>query len=92
MGERHFSIGERIMREKIEAISRELENAGEIEFACQVNKVLADQSREATFYKKFKELEYFTSRNTTTRVQCDSVKAAKKIIEKSGIEQQLKIA
>lgn len=45
----------------------------------------------ATFKKKFKELEYWTSKNTTTSVQCDNIKKAKVIIKNSKIEQKLEV-
>jgi len=48
------------------------------------------EDKEALFKKKFKELEYWDSRNTTTSVQCDNLKRAKAIIKNSGIEQTIK--
>jgi len=47
------------------------------------------QEKEATFYKRFRELEYWDSRNTSTRVSCDSFSKAKAIIKKSGVKQKL---
>jgi len=45
----------------------------------------------AMFYKKTHELKYWTSKNTTTNINCDDLKKAKAIIKNSGIEQKLEI-
>jgi hypothetical protein len=47
--------------------------------------------REATFSKKFHQLEYWDSRNTKGFVYCDSKEKAKIIIRNSGIEQTLRV-
>lgn len=53
--------------------------------------VTAGENKTATWSKKFKSLEYFTSRNTTTHKQCDTAAKARAIIKNSGIQQTLKV-
>jgi hypothetical protein len=45
--------------------------------------------RTATYSKHFHTLEYFETRNTTRLVNCYGLEEAKRIIERSGIEQEL---
>ena len=45
----------------------------------------------AIFSKRFKNLEYFTSCNESRIVSCESLAIAKKIIEKTGIDQDIMI-
>lgn len=47
--------------------------------------------KQAFYYKRFNDLCFFTSRNTTQAVACYSLKQAKAIIKASGIEQKLVI-
>ena len=49
------------------------------------------ETKTATWSKKFKQLEYWTSRNTSGSVNAESKEQAKAIIKNSGIEQKLKI-
>ena len=51
----------------------------------------ADQPREATWSKRHRQLEYWTSRNTTGFEHVTSKSQAQKIIDKTGIEQTLKV-
>jgi len=43
----------------------------------------------ATFNRRFKQLEYFTSRNTSTFAHCTNLASAKAIIRRSGVVQSL---
>lgn len=47
------------------------------------------EERVAKFSKKFHQLTYFTSDNTVTSVNCTTLKRARKIVELSGVEQDL---
>jgi len=49
-------------------------------------------NREAIFYKKTMTLYVFDSKNTASFVNCTTLAEAKQKIEKSGIEQKLKVA
>lgn len=54
-------------------------------------KVLCGEIKTANFLPKQKELKYWTSKNTETTIQCDNLDKAKKIVEKSGVKQELEI-
>ena len=49
----------------------------------------AGENKEAEWSKKFHQLTYWTSKNTSTSVNCDTFEKAKKIVEKSGVDQKL---
>jgi hypothetical protein len=55
------------------------------------SKVAGETPKKATFLKQHKQLVYFTSRNTSTTVNCETLEKAKKIVEKSGVKQELEI-
>jgi len=46
--------------------------------------------KEAQFDKKHRVLTYWSERNVTTPVNCDTLAMAKLIVAKSGITQELK--
>lgn len=51
--------------------------------------------KTATFFKKFKQLTFWDSRNTTTTINCKSVAAAKLVIltrnELNSYQQELEV-
>ena len=49
------------------------------------------ETKVAKWSKKFHQLEYWDSRNTTTTVNCSTMQHAKAIIKKSGIEQKFEV-
>jgi len=51
---------------------------------------LGGEAKEAIWHKKYHQLTYWTSHNTTATVDCASLARAKKIVENSSVEQELK--
>lgn len=49
------------------------------------------EQKIAKFSKKFKQLEYWTSRNTSTTVNCENMKKAKAIVKNSGVDQKIEV-
>jgi hypothetical protein len=47
------------------------------------------EEKVARFSKKLKQLEYWTSRNTSTTVNCEDMKKAKAIVKNSGVTQKI---
>ncbi len=43
----------------------------------------------ATYYKTLRELDYWTSHNTTTRIHCDSKERAEKVLNNCPVKQEL---
>lgn len=55
------------------------------------NEILAEE-REAIYSNKYKQLQYWTSHNATTFINCISVKQAQLIVQCSGIAQKLRLS
>lgn len=49
------------------------------------------EQKTAKFSKKFKSLTYWTSKNTSTTVNCENLKKAKAIVKNSKIEQKIEM-
>ncbi len=55
-----------------------------------IDKYLGEgEEKTARFSKKFKQLEYWTSRNTSTTVNAENLKKAKAIVKNSGVPQKV---
>ncbi len=55
-----------------------------------IKKAVSESERVAEWSKKFHQLTYWTSRNTTTSVNCETLQKAKAIIKNTGVKQTLK--
>lgn len=52
---------------------------------------MTKDDRIAYYSNRYRTIEYWTSRNTTTVVNCDNVHKAKSLIKNSGVEQELRV-
>lgn len=73
--------------QKIDDLCKELRKEKQ---KSNLNLVKGGETKTATFTKKHRQLTYWTDSSTSTSIHCESADAAKKIIEKSGVEQELK--
>jgi hypothetical protein len=49
------------------------------------------ETKVAKFSKKFKTLKYWTSKNTSTTVNCENMKKAKAIVKNSNVDQKIEM-
>jgi hypothetical protein len=54
-------------------------------------KIQSGETKTAIFMPKFKQLTYWKDSSTTTSVHCENKMKAQKIIDASGVEQELEI-
>lgn len=57
----------------------------------QKYQVQGGETKTAVFMPKFKQLTYWKDTSSTTSVHCENKRAAQKIIDASGVEQELEI-